>query len=345
MKKIFIEPLSTYTIPTSIVNLDLPLLRNFAKKIGKDIIIYDLETTTFVNEPTFGITEVAMLTIPHKGGSLMMSCDLVNPENPIAPSASEVTGINEAMVSNQPTFKVWLDIFERAARETLAFGYNSTSFDGPGVTKESTRYGQEIIFSDTIDLRQCYVNQMRKTGNGRKGKLKDVLEIFEIHMDEGWHRAAFDVIGTAKLTEAMLEHYGITGVLGRPIHKIPTPTENINKIKPELTNDMKTIYNAVREKGYDCRRIARESGLKINTVTDAAWDLFNGGDLRLEEISEQAVQSFLKPHIKTCAERAWTTDELRGRYKPVLEEIRKLPSVPYIDYTQLKIALTNACLR
>ena len=342
----FFEPLSTYTIPTKEIELEIPLLRNVARMLGKDICIYDLESTTFVDKPTFGITEVAMLTIPHNTDKpLIMRADLVNPENQIDPKVVELNGITQNMVDSQPTFKAWIPLFRRAAKETLAFGYNSTSFDGPGVARESARYGDEVLFDDTEDIRQRYVDLMRKTGNGKKGKLSELIELFDIKIENGYHRAEFDVIATALIAEALVLHYGVTGLLGYPLHKLPTPTENVNNVKVELTPAMEKVKEGVLVYGYDCRRIAEASGLKIRDVADAAWDLFNGGSLRIEQISETDIQNFLKPHIKACAERAWTSEATYKRYKPVLEEVGCLDNAPYVDYTQLKIALTNAGLR
>lgn len=344
-----LAPMSTYSIPTVEVVEEgffrIPLVRNLARKLGKDIVIYDLESTTLVAMPTFGITEVAMLTIPCDGGPLIMRADLVNPENPIDPVVIGLNGITQAMVDHQPTFQIWIDQFMIVARETLAFGYNSTNFDGPGVRRESTRYGQEVVFEDTIDLRQRYVDLMRKTGNGRKGKLAEVLEIFGIVIEGEWHRAGFDVIATALVTEAILEHYGITGLLERPLHRIPNPTDNVNKVKAELTPRMKIVYDAINANGYDSRKIAKENDISINEVCDDAWDLFHGGSLRIEQIAETRVQSFLKPHIKACAERAWGSEETYGRLRHVIGEIRCLDGAPYVDYTQLKIALTYAGMR
>ena len=349
MIQLALAPLSTYSIPTRTVDeegfFQIPLLRNLARRLGKDITIYDLESTTLLDQPTFGITEVAMLTIPHDGGPLVMRADLVNPENPIDPVVIGLNGITQEMVDEQPNFMAWISRFKIAAEETLAFGYNSTNFDGPGVRRESARYGSEIVFGDTIDLRARYVDLMRKTGNGRKGKLAEVLAIFGIVIEGEWHRAGFDVIATALVAEAILEHYGITGLLERPLHAIPNPTDNVNNVKAELTPQMKAVYEAVNASGYDARKIARDLGMTINAVCDAAWDLFHGGSLRIEQITEARIQEFLKPHIKACAERAWGSEETYGRLKPVLGEIRCLDKAPYVDYTQLKVALTYAGLR
>jgi hypothetical protein len=249
------------------------------------------------------------------------------------------------MVAGQPTFAAWLDLFEYLAKDTLAFGYNSTSFDGPGVELQAKRYGRDIRFHDTLDLRQRYIDIVRSSGNGRKGRLADVIQVLGIRIDPRFHRARADVIATAHITETLLEHHGITGVLAKTLHALPLPTQNVNHIKPVLDTLMQEVLEEIHQKGYDKRRIARDLGITINKVADTAWDLFYGGNLRIEEIEEHDIQEWIKPRIKECADKAWTNEETHGRLKPVLQMILALPQAPHIDYTQLKVGLTRAGLR
>ena len=73
----------TPTFLPEATSLDVPILKMLARNLGRPLTFYDLETTTFLGNPTSGITEVAAVHI-HPDGSVTQQSALVNPENPIS---------------------------------------------------------------------------------------------------------------------------------------------------------------------------------------------------------------------------------------------------------------------
>ena len=76
----------------------------------KPLCFFDLETTgTAISKDR--IVEMAVLKL-HPDGSQENKVWRINPEQPIPEEASQVHGITDEMVANEPTFKVLSNLFK-----------------------------------------------------------------------------------------------------------------------------------------------------------------------------------------------------------------------------------------
>lgn len=169
-------------------------LIKLSEAYNKPLFIFDLETTTFPYAKTFGITEIGALIIK-PDGKIIKKQSLVNPENPIHPVASKLTGISQAMVDREPNYPStdWHRFFCHAAKTAIVIGFNHLSFDIPGIFKTTDRYGLEPChFEACLDVYEFTTGNL--SANGRR---------YGISVGNA-HRAMADVITTAKVLDFKL---------------------------------------------------------------------------------------------------------------------------------------------
>ena len=171
--------------------------------INKPIVIFDLETTglDLVNDR---VIQLSYIKVYPDGREERVNL-LVNPERPIPPEVEQLTGISNADVSGQPTFK------QLSARLNEAFtgcdfaGFNSNHFDIPLLAEEFLRAGIDFDFSKCrlIDAQTIF----------HKMERRNLAAAYKFYcgrrMDEDFeaHRADQDTEATYRVLQAELDHY------------------------------------------------------------------------------------------------------------------------------------------
>ncbi len=169
-------------------------------KLTKALCFFDLETTgtAIANDR---IVEMAVLKL-HPDGTKETKQWRVNPEQPIPEEASNVHGITDEMVANEPTFK------ERS-KEIYSFiqgcdlaGYNSDRFDIPLLVEELLR--AEIPFElknvKTVDVQTIFHKMEART-------LAAALKFYCGKELTDAHTAQADTQATHDVLLAQLERY------------------------------------------------------------------------------------------------------------------------------------------
>ncbi len=170
--------------------------------------IIDIETTG--NSYKYGkITEVAIYQ--HNGERITDSFStLINPEIDIPYFITELTGIDNDMVTNAPKFyEVAKTIVEITMGRT--FIAHNVNFDYKFIREEFARLGYEFNRKTmcTVQLSRKYIPGHRSYS---LGKLCSELGI-EI---DGRHRAAGDALATVKLFEIILQKNRDSGNMKHP---------------------------------------------------------------------------------------------------------------------------------
>ena len=120
--------------------------------LTKPIVFFDLETTG-LKITTDRIVEIAFLKIFPNGDKEKKNW-LVNPTIPIPEEVSNIHGITDEKVKNEPTFKELVnDIFNFIKGCDLG-GYNSNKFDIPLLAEEFIRADFDFNINNikTIDI-------------------------------------------------------------------------------------------------------------------------------------------------------------------------------------------------
>lgn len=185
-----------------------PLLTRLSAEIGKPIAFIDLETTSAkTSVPHFGVAEIAYIAIMPDGKTVEFS-SLANPEFPMEPMAAEITGLNDEMLANQPTYSHFHPRIKALLERSVVSGYNVREYDIPGLFTLMERRGlpkPEKV--DVLDVRDLWAKASNQSGPFVKGKLTEVAEKFGCAF-EGAHEALADVAGAAAIMEEMLWRYG-----------------------------------------------------------------------------------------------------------------------------------------
>ena len=169
-------------------------------ELTKPLCFFDLETTgTAIAKDR--IVEMAVLKV-HPNGTREMKEWRVNPEQPITLEASNVHGITDEMVANEPTFKeLSKEIYSYIKGCDLA-GYNSDRFDIPLLVEELLRAEIPFDFKNikTVDVQTIFHKMEART-------LSAALRFYCSQDLKDAHTAQADTQATHDVLIAQLERY------------------------------------------------------------------------------------------------------------------------------------------
>ncbi len=190
--------------------------------LQKPLVIFDLETTglDLVKDRIIQISYIKV----YPNGMEERGDELVNPEKPIEPIITQLTGISNDDVKDKPTFKqLAQQLADKFAGSDFA-GFNSNHFDIPLLAEEFLRAGVNFDFSHCrlIDVQTIFHKMERrnlaaayKFYCGRK--MEDDFEA---------HRADQDTEATYRVLQGELDKYA------------PGANEDPEKV---LENDMEKL--------------------------------------------------------------------------------------------------------
>lgn len=187
----------------------LPGVASLSKALGRPLAFVDLETTGLVHQPGFAIIEIGLILID--GSSIDERSAFVNPRIGIPKYVTELTGIDDAMVAGARDFGHFAGFFEKVAKTHVVCGFNSRSFDCPGLSKMARRFGKSAVFSNQIDVRMAFLKARNSlTGmKSMKGDLTEASRFYRVELHGSAHRAGYDIALTALLAEKLIAHHGL----------------------------------------------------------------------------------------------------------------------------------------
>lgn len=168
--------------------------------LTRPFVILDLETTG-LDIANDRIIEIALVKI-EPNGKQSEYYKRINPTIPISTESSEITGITNEMVANEPTF-------EDLASEIAAFigdadlgGYNSNKFDIPVLAEEFLRINHPFDISDRnfVDVQNIFHKMEQRT-------LAAAFQFYCKQEMENAHNAMYDTKVTLEVFKAQLERY------------------------------------------------------------------------------------------------------------------------------------------
>lgn len=130
---------------------------------SKPICFFDLETTgTTIAKDR--IVEISILKV-YPNGNKESFTKRVNPEMSIPIGASEVHGIYDKDVANEPTFKEIAPLVTQFLKGSDLAGYNSDRFDIPLLAEEMLRVDQDFDLKNvnTIDVQTIFHKKEQRT--------------------------------------------------------------------------------------------------------------------------------------------------------------------------------------
>lgn len=166
----------------------------------RPICFFDLETTG-INISKDRIVEISVLKI-FPNGNKESKTWLVNPKIPIPDEVSNIHGITDDMVVNEPSFdSIGVHVKEMIEKCDLG-GFNSNKFDIPLLAEEFLR--NEIDFNleniKCIDVQNIF-HKMEKRTLGAAYKFYCQKDLIDAHSSKA------DTLATFEVLEAQIEKY------------------------------------------------------------------------------------------------------------------------------------------
>jgi len=169
-------------------------------QLQRPIVFFDLETTG-VNLNYDRIVEMSVVKI-FPDGQREIKTRRLNPEMPIPAGASEIHGIYDADVANEPTFKAIARNLYGYLQDADLGGYNISKFDVPMLINEFRRAGLEFPMEGRriIDSYVIFCKQEPRT-------LTAALSFYCGKTLEGAHGAEADTLAACDVFFSQLERY------------------------------------------------------------------------------------------------------------------------------------------
>lgn len=220
-------------------------------KLNRPICFFDLETTG-VDVAKDRIVEIAIFKV-YPNGNKESKTWLVNPEMKIPFFATQVHGITDEKVANEPTFKELSGQVYNMIKDSDLAGFNSDRFDIPLLAEELLRAGVDFDMKNrvSVDVQTIFHKMEERT-------LSAAYKFYCGQSLENAHSAEADTMATYEILKAQLERY------------------------PELENDMKSLsefttrkksvdfagFIALNDKGEEIFSFGKHKGVLVEKVLE-----------------------------------------------------------------------------
>ena len=169
-------------------------------KLSKPICFFDLETTG-IDITKDRIVEISILKV-YPNGNKESKTWLVNPTIPIPKAASDVHGITDERVADEPTFKELAKQIHNMIKDSDLAGYNSDRFDIPLLAEEMLRAEVDFDLGNRVSVDvQTIFHKMEQRTLSAAYKFycgKDLIDA---------HTASADTNATYEILKAQLDRY------------------------------------------------------------------------------------------------------------------------------------------
>jgi DNA polymerase-3 subunit epsilon len=211
----------------------------------KDLFVFfDLETTG-TNTSTDRIVSISVLKIfPNLEKETFYS--LVNPGIPIPSHCTEIHGISDEMVKDQPFFTEIAPRVYKMMNGCDLGGFNCNHFDIPLISREFSLCN--ILFPSD-DIKVVDVGVLFKILNPRT--LSAAYKFYTGEDLEGAHNAEYDNLATFKVLEKQLEFHGDLPITVQELHDKCSYGQIRLDIDNKFTKDEKGhyVFNFGKHKG------------------------------------------------------------------------------------------------
>lgn len=335
----------------------LPFLGFLAEKVFKrPVTVYDLETSSFLGTPNFGVTEVAMLHVV-PGDGLYSTTSLCNPCHPISKGASEKTGITDEMVRNAPRWEEFGGPLFNELTEAghIFIGFNNFTFDRNCVVEANKRSGFKGITPSLEQELDVIRAATLFTGTGKAPKLGSIGQALGVMPQNGeLHRALTDVYVTAGVADRLGYEYGLDTLRNRTLRTVQS-TGNVTEFPQPPSTDLFDVVRVFVENSRgpvmvgDLEEHVKKNCTDARTVRNPSFfigECIDCGRIRLTSLGfdeEKVARAMTVLAGDGGIIRAWSNPGNDRKLKPLFDVVR--PFVKDFDYITLREALTRMGVR
>lgn len=220
-------------------------------KLNRPICFFDLETTG-IDVARDRIVEISILKV-FPNGNKESKTWLVNPEMPIPFLATQVHGITNEKVANEPTFKELSSQVYTMIKDADLAGFNSDRFDIPLLAEELLRAGVDFDMKNrvSVDIQTIFHKKEERT-------LSAAYKFYCNGSLENAHSAEADTNATYEILKAQLDRYD--------------DLENDIKLLSEFTTRKKSVdfagFIALNDKGEEVFTFGKHKNVLVDKVLE-----------------------------------------------------------------------------
>lgn len=220
-------------------------------KLNRPICFFDLETTG-VDVAKDRIVEISIFKV-YPNGNKESKTWLVNPEMKIPFQVSQIHGITDDKVANEPTFKELSGQIYNMIKDADLAGFNSDRFDIPLLAEELLRAGVDFDMKNrvSVDIQTIFHKMEERT-------LSAAYKFYCGLTLENAHSAEADTMATYEILKAQLDRY--------------SDLENDIKSLSEFTTRKKSVdfagFIALNDKGQEIFTFGKHKGALVEKVLE-----------------------------------------------------------------------------
>ena len=169
--------------------------------LEKDIVFFDLETTGLSTSKD-RIVQIGIVKVFADGRESVEKCRLINPTIPISKEASDIHGITNEDIKDEPTFLKLAKGLKKLIGDADLCGFNSNRFDVPMLMEEFSRVNVDFDMTNRKSIDAWKIFQKMEPRN-----LSAAYKFYCGKTLEGAHDALNDVRATAEILECQIKHY------------------------------------------------------------------------------------------------------------------------------------------
>lgn len=175
-----------------------------ARENDMPILVYDTETEGIDPKKHHMIQISGMVVNPHDFTVMKKFSELIDPERPLEPKITEITGYTDETFIGKPKEKeIFPKIYEIFGENPVVIGHN-VSFDNRMITAMYQRNFEDISFQ-SIDTCQMARELLKKGKDVKDHKLMTVASYYGADAGLSFHNAEDDVTATFRIFKAMFE--------------------------------------------------------------------------------------------------------------------------------------------
>lgn len=288
-------------------------------QLTRPLIILDLETTG-LDVSKDRIIQIGLIKWNVNGEEERYE-SLVNPEMPISPESSEITGISNEMVSSAPTFAEISDQVAAFIGDGDLAGYNSNKFDIPVLAEEFLRVQHSFSFGNRkfVDVQNIFHKMEQRT-------LAAAYQFYCQKTMENAHSAMYDSAVTLEVFKAQLEKYA----------DLPNNIDDLSVFTRQGNNEIadfagrlsrnaqgKVCYNFGKHKGKTVEEISEVEPGYFGWMLDADFPLYTKQVLRAEM---ERIKSERRDHKPAVSPKPRTTGpelSIEDKLKALQDKFKK----------------------
>jgi len=216
------------------------------------IAFFDLETTG-INTARDRIVEISILKISLSGEEDKLTMR-INPEMPIPPESTEIHGITDEDVKNEPCFKEVAKNLARYLEGCDLGGFNCNKFDIPLLAEEFLRSGVDF------DMTKCKIVDVQVIFHKQEQRTLSAAYKFYCSKDlKDAHSAEADTRATYEILKSQLDRYDDLDNDMSFLSVYSAHTRNVDFAGRIILNDKGVeVFNFGKHKGQAIEKILKE---------------------------------------------------------------------------------------